>query len=126
MAHLRSRRLLLMALPATFGLLVLAYALTRLVVFLGIFGVFRPHAGVAISQPEIAIAHNRTDHDRRVAVVPKITHQIFHAWEQPGSTDLPPHWEEARRTCQALNPEWEHKVGTRGRAWGAESKRGRR
>ncbi|KAL8399480.1 hypothetical protein RB594_000018 [Gaeumannomyces avenae] len=107
MVHLRSRRLLI-ALPAAFGLLLLAYALTRLLVFLAIFGIFRPHAGIAISQPEIALAHDRSDD--RVPVVPKITHQIFHAWEHPGSTKLPPHWEEARRTCQTLNPDWDHKI----------------
>lgn len=107
--QLPSRRLLLL-LPLLLALIVLGYAFSRLVVFLHIFGVLRAHSGVRITQEEIALAHNKTSPDPRTPVVPKITHQIFHAWKHPGDNTLPKHWADARQSCLDLNPEWEHKV----------------
>ncbi|KAK8041550.1 hypothetical protein PG994_014557 [Apiospora phragmitis] len=81
--------------------------------FANLFGLFQPHAGVRITQGEIAQAHaNATTPDPRKPVVTKILHQIFHNWKDPTNNTLPDHWEEARQTCMQLNPTWEHKLWT--------------
>lgn len=102
-----SKRLLAAAL-----VIVLIYVASRLVVFAELFGIFKEHSGIKITQTEIALAHNTTVPDPRTAVVPKILHQIFHSWEVPINNTLPSHWEEARQTCITLNPDWEHKVSS--------------
>lgn len=88
-------------------ILLSGYVLTRIAVFSRIF---REHAGVALTQDEVAIAHNSTDPDPRSQVVPKIIHQIFHNWNDPNNETLPSDWEKVRHTCISLNPDWEYKV----------------
>ncbi|KAK6855569.1 mannosyl phosphorylinositol ceramide synthase protein [Apiospora arundinis] len=80
--------------------------------FANLFGVFEPHAGVRITQREVAGAHSKGSADPRRPVVPKILHQIFHSWKDPDNHTLPAHWEKACQTCLDLNPTWEHKLWT--------------
>jgi inositol phosphorylceramide mannosyltransferase catalytic subunit len=109
-AQRRAKRLFF-AVPAILIIVALAlYFGSRLVAFAQLFGIFREHSGIRITQVDIALSHNKTDQDPRTPVVPKILHQIFHNWHDPGNDTLPAHWEAARQTCVALNPDWEHKV----------------
>lgn len=99
---------------AIVGVACAIYVLSHLIAFANIFGVFKDHAGIKISQLAIAQAHNATTPDPRTPVVPKIVHQIFHAWKHPGNNTLPAHWQDARQTCIDHNPDWEHKVSLSG------------
>ncbi|KAK7965803.1 mannosyl phosphorylinositol ceramide synthase protein [Apiospora aurea] len=103
----------------------LAIALTALVLFIccvtigrklynfaNLFGLFKPHSGIRITQGEIAQAHANATPDPRKPVVSKILHQIFHNWKDPHNDTLPDHWAAARQTCKDLNPTWEHKLWT--------------
>ncbi|TLS31571.1 hypothetical protein PpBr36_02740 [Pyricularia pennisetigena] len=101
---------LVSALPIVLVLLVAGFVLTRLVGFLHIFGVLQPHSGVRITQGEIELEHNRGRDPSDKPVVPRITHQIFHAWKHPGNDTLPDHWAHARESCRLHNPDWEHKI----------------
>jgi inositol phosphorylceramide mannosyltransferase catalytic subunit len=90
------------------GLLLLLILIgSRIRSFVHIFGA---HAGIAITQEEVEIAHNSTTPDPRAQVVPKIIHQIFHNWKQPGNETLPADWEERRQSCVKLHPKWEYRV----------------
>lgn len=90
------------------GLLVFAMAaLSRLVAFLSLFG--GPHSGIRITQEAAARAHHNGS-DARLQVVPRIIHQIFHDWKNPGNEKLPSDWEDVRQTCLSLNPGWDYKV----------------
>ncbi|KAH8892269.1 hypothetical protein GQ53DRAFT_600731, partial [Thozetella sp. PMI_491] len=80
----------------------------RIFAFVHLFGIFGPHAGIRITQPQVLDAHNATD--TRKAVVPKILHQIYQNWNDPNDSTLPSHWEDARKTCINLNPDWEFKL----------------
>jgi hypothetical protein len=84
------------------------YVVTRLAAFAQLFGIFRPHAGPQVTQGDIAALH--TSPDPRQPVMPRILHQIFHNWKDPGNATLPPHWEKARQSCVDKNPDWEFKV----------------
>ncbi|KAK0636158.1 glycosyltransferase family 32 protein [Bombardia bombarda] len=86
----------------------LGYVVARLLVFKQIFF---DHAGIAITQPEVAAAHNGT-HDPRPQLIPKIIHQVFHNWHDPGNDTLPSDWEKVRQTCVVANPGWEYKLWT--------------
>lgn len=101
---------LVTALPWVLAVLVAGFFVTRLVGFLHIFGVLQPHSGIRITQGEIELAHNRGRDPSDRPVVPRITHQIFHAWKHPGNDTLPGHWAHARESCRLHNPDWEHKV----------------
>ena len=85
-------------------LLTLGYLATRLVFFVQLFF---EHAGIAITQQEIAAAHAATTPDERPALIPKIIHQVFHDWRDES---MPPDWDEVRHTCIDLNKDWEYKV----------------
>ena len=106
--QLRPRRTLLIVLA--FLLVIAIYFFSRIVAFAHLFGIFGEHAGVRLTQLEIAEKHNSTAPDPRTPVVPKIFHQIFHNWQQPGNKTLPPHWQAARDSCLEFNPDWEMKV----------------
>ena len=105
---MRPRRTLLIVLA--FLLVIAIYFFSRIVAFAHLFGIFGEHAGVRLTQLEIAEKHNSTAPDPRTPVVPKIFHQIFHNWQQPGNKTLPPHWQAARDSCLEFNPDWEMKV----------------
>lgn len=107
---LPSRRRIITVVLAITGLALLVYIVTSLYDFANLFGIFKPHSGIRISQEGVELLHNQTTPDPRPQVMPKILHQIFHNWKDPGNETLPAHWQEARQTCIDLNPDWEHKV----------------
>ncbi|KAL2017365.1 hypothetical protein VTK56DRAFT_2288 [Thermocarpiscus australiensis] len=86
----------------------LGYAISRLLFFKQIFF---EHAGIAITQEEVAAAYNHTGNGR-TQYVPKIIHQVFHNWHDPGNDTLPPDWDALRRNCINLNPDFEFKLWT--------------
>lgn len=103
----RTRRVVIIIAFVALGALLI-HILTRVVAFAHLFGIFGPHAGIRITQAQIAAAHNAPD--ARTPVVPKLLHQIFHNWHDPGNATLPAHWAGARQSCIDLNPDWEFKV----------------
>jgi inositol phosphorylceramide mannosyltransferase catalytic subunit len=84
--------------------------ISHVIAFANIFGVFRDHAGIRTTQLSIAQLHNSTSPDIRPPVVPKVIHQIYHAWKHPGNNTLPKHWQEARQSCIDHNPDWDVRV----------------
>lgn len=103
---MRLKRLVTTCLLAA-GLVLGAYMGTRIHAFVRIF---LDHAGVALTQDEVALAHSAAGQDARPTVVPRIMHQIFHNWNDPGNDTLPHDWEETRQTCISQNRDWEYKV----------------
>ncbi|KAL2269008.1 hypothetical protein VTJ83DRAFT_3854 [Remersonia thermophila] len=95
-------------------LALLAHVISRLLFFRNLF---YDHAGIRLTQPEIAaafaenVARNRTQH------VPKIVHHVFHNWRQPGNDTLPADWAALRAECIDLNPDFEFKL------WGEKASR---
>ena len=102
----RSLALLLLGL-----LLVGAVVVPRVVRFVRIFG---PHSGPALTQEEIEAAYDRTrgTDDAPPQRIPKIIHQIFHNWRDPGNETIPPDWDAVRETCRVHNPDFEHRLWT--------------
>ncbi|KAK6434422.1 hypothetical protein LTR95_009399 [Oleoguttula sp. CCFEE 5521] len=74
--------------------------------------IFFDHPGILLDQTAVLEAHHATPKDTRIAVIPRITHQIFHSWTHPAETSLPLDWAATRQTCLDLNPDWEHKLWT--------------
>ncbi|KAK7910633.1 glycosyltransferase family 32 protein [Apiospora marii] len=109
--QLRAKRIVI-ALAALVLLMCCVAIGKHLYNFANLFGLFKPHAGVRISQGEIAQAHANATPETRQPVVTKMLHQIFHNWKDPNNNTLPDHWEKARQTCMDLNPTWEHKLWT--------------
>jgi mannosyltransferase OCH1-like enzyme len=89
------------------SILSVGYIATRIWFFVHIF---MPHTGTALTQEQVAIAHNSTTPDPRPQLIPKIIHQVFHNWKDPTNEALPSDWEAVRQTCIKLNPDWEYKV----------------
>jgi hypothetical protein len=77
---------------------------------LGFINIFFEHAGIVLTQTDVATAFASNDQDKRPQLVPKITHQVFHNWRQPGNDTLPPDWVQARQTCIDHNPDFKHMV----------------
>ena len=71
---------------------------------------FFTHAGVAITQEEIKVAHEGSNPDPRKQWIPKIVHQVFHNWREPGNETLPEDSEGGRGTCMERNGDWEFMV----------------
>lgn len=88
-------------------LCLLFQGVTRLIGFVHIFG---QHAGIAITQDEVLDLHTANTPDTRTQHIPKIIHQIFHNWHDPGNSTLPSDWQDVRQTCIDHNPDWEHRV----------------
>ena len=86
----------------------LGYFISHLLTFIEIFSA---HAGITLSQAEALETYEKGANAGRIQYIPKITHQIFHNWRQPGNDTLPADWQQARQTCLDKNPGWEHKVG---------------
>ncbi|KAF4595686.1 Mannosyl phosphorylinositol ceramide synthase SUR1 [Ophiocordyceps camponoti-floridani] len=76
--------------------------------------IFGAHAGNALTQEQVRAAAEAAASrgHRRKRPVPRILHQVFHNWHQPGNETLPPDWQAARQTCLDLHPTWEHKLWT--------------
>jgi mannosyltransferase OCH1-like enzyme len=88
---------------------LVGYVISRLLVFKAIFF---EHAGIALTQPQVAAAFSDEARPEaaRVQHIPKVVHQIFHNWREPGNDTLPADWAEIRRGCMDLNPDFEFKV----------------
>ncbi|KAF2967258.1 hypothetical protein GQX73_g6318 [Xylaria multiplex] len=89
----------------------------RLYNFSNLFGFFKPHSGILLTQRDILDAYNagQVQNDTNVApVIPRILHQVFHNWTDPDNPviTLPDDWEAARQSCMSLNPDWEYKLWT--------------
>ena len=109
LAPLRSRRLV----PWLAGLglaALVVYVIVRLLAFAQLFGKLGPHAGIEITQEQVMMLHNATDPDPRTPPIPRIVHQIFHNWKEPGKHDIPEDWARMRQSCIDKNPGWDVKV----------------
>ncbi|KAK0627958.1 nucleotide-diphospho-sugar transferase [Immersiella caudata] len=74
---------------------------------------FGAHPGPALTQEEIEAAYNSTRGEKtRPQRIPKIIHQIFHNWKDPGNESIPSDWDEVRATCKTHNPDFEHRLWT--------------
>lgn len=68
-------------------------------------------AGIRVTQSAAAAAHANASEDARPQLIPKILHQVFHNWKDPGNDKkLPADWERVRQTCIDKNPDWEYRV----------------
>ena len=81
---------------------LLGYSISRLLFFKSIFF---EHAGIRLTQPQVADAHNHS-----VQHIPKIIHNVFHNWRVPGNDTLPADWAAMRQSCMDTNPDFEFKV----------------
>jgi mannosyltransferase OCH1-like enzyme len=88
---------------------LVGYVISRLLVFKAIFF---EHAGIALTQPQVAAAFADEAHPNaaRIQHIPKVVHQVFHNWHEPGNDTLPADWAEIRQGCIDLNPDFEFKV----------------
>lgn len=87
--------------------LVLGACIVRLAGFLNLF---HEHAGITLTQQQALDAFNQND-TTRPQLMPKIIHQVYHNWRQPGNDSLlPADWAEVRQTCLDWNPDFEVKV----------------
>ena len=108
--RLRSLATLLTAIPVLALFLLIASRVAR---FIAIFGT---HAGPALTQEEVEAAYNSTIGDggdkgaTRQQYIPRIIHQIFHNWKDPGNETLPADWDAVRQTCIKQNPDFEYHV----------------
>lgn len=106
--RLRPLSTVLLAIPA---LALIVLVALRLVRFVEIFGA---HAGTALTQEEVESAYNTTKGDKTKAEhIPKIIHQVFHNWKDPGNETLPADWDAVRQTCISRNPDFEYRVRPR-------------
>lgn len=103
------RRRTLMTIPALLTIAIIVYVCSSIIAFANIFGLFKPHSGVQITQKDIADAHTIKT-DLWEPVVPKIIHQIYHNWHDANEDTLRPDWAVARKTCIDLHPGWQHIV----------------
>ncbi|PHH93326.1 hypothetical protein CDD83_7111 [Cordyceps sp. RAO-2017] len=116
-AHSRVRRLVV-GLAGLGLLLLVASFLSHVIVAAN--RIFGRHAGIALTQEQIALAYrstassapssSSTSSSRRPRPVPRIIHQIFHNWKDPGNETMPADWHDMRQSCIALHPTWEHKL----------------
>ncbi|KAK4159034.1 nucleotide-diphospho-sugar transferase [Cladorrhinum sp. PSN259] len=74
--------------------------------------IFFEHAGLVLTQAEVAEAYANHSTDNRVEHIPKVVHQVFHNWKDPGNDMLPDDWFENRNNCIELNPDFEFMLWT--------------
>ncbi|KAL2260408.1 hypothetical protein VTK26DRAFT_5588 [Humicola hyalothermophila] len=86
---------------------VFGYFLSRILFFSSIF---LNHAGLTVTQQQ-ALAAFKTG-GNRTQYIPKIVHQVFHNWHDPGNDELPADWAAVRQNCIDLNPGFEFKLWT--------------
>lgn len=82
------------------------YVIRRLLVFKQIFF---EHSGIPVTQ-QGALESYRQSNGSGTQLIPKIIHQVFHNWKDPGIETLPADWSIVRQTCIDTNPGWKHKV----------------
>lgn len=109
------RRALVVATTAMAAIGIVCFVATRIVAFAQLFGIFSDHAGVRITQGEIAAASTDAGAGGNVsrnAVIPKILHQVFHNWHNASdnSSTIPAKWRPMQQTCLDLNSDWEYMV----------------
>ncbi|KAK3997538.1 nucleotide-diphospho-sugar transferase [Cladorrhinum sp. PSN332] len=85
------------------------YVITSLLRFKQIFF---EHAGIALTPAQVAEAYADHTNQSRVQQVPKIVHQVFHNWNDPGNDTVPDDWSDNRRNCMDLNPDFEFMLWT--------------
>ncbi|GAW20455.1 hypothetical protein ANO14919_099610 [Xylariales sp. No.14919] len=112
----RARRVLKILIILIIFSLLLDF-IRRLYNFSNLFGFFKGHSGVVLTQQDILDDYNARQGQNdtgAVPVIPKILHQVFHNWTDPENPviALPEDWERARQSCIALNPDWEYKLWT--------------
>ncbi|KAL2067502.1 hypothetical protein VTL71DRAFT_1927 [Oculimacula yallundae] len=77
---------------------------------------FFEHSGIAITQDEILSAFFKdqdvSEGKRRKSYVPKIVHQVFHNWKDPGNETLPDDWRAVSKTCKEKNKGWKYMLWT--------------
>lgn len=75
---------------------------------------FFEHEGIAITQAEIKAAHEGggSGKDGRPQEIPKIIHQVYHNWKEPGNITMPEDWDKVRSTCLERNVGWEYRLWT--------------
>ncbi|KAH6850616.1 nucleotide-diphospho-sugar transferase [Chaetomium sp. MPI-CAGE-AT-0009] len=91
---------------------LLGYAIARLLFFKSIFF---EHAGIRLTQPQVATASvdkAGPEASSRVQQIPKVIHNVFHNWRVPGNDTLPADWAKMRQTCMDLNPDFEFRLWT--------------
>ena len=103
-----SRKRTLMLSLCVLSAALAVYTTLRIIEFAQLFDIFTDHAGISITQREVALGHSRSAPD--TPIVPKITHQVFHNWYSNHNNTLAPEWQAARQTCLDLNSDWQHKV----------------
>ncbi|PFH56466.1 hypothetical protein XA68_16467 [Ophiocordyceps unilateralis] len=106
-SHARLRRLVVWLVAAGLALILVNFLYRVAVSVNRIFGL---HAGRALTQEQVLAVYR--DGPRRSRPVPRILHQIFHNWHDPGNETLPADWQAVRESCLALHPTWEHKLWT--------------
>ncbi|KAK3326623.1 nucleotide-diphospho-sugar transferase [Apodospora peruviana] len=89
-------------------LTALGWWISRILVFKQIFF---EHAGIAVTQRQVADLYNSTA-DPRPQLIPKIIHQVFHNWKEPGNDALPEDWARNRDTCTKPNPDFKYILWT--------------
>jgi inositol phosphorylceramide mannosyltransferase catalytic subunit len=86
--------------------IVLGFVVQRLLAFRQLF---YEHAGIAITQDEIAEAHDKQTPDPRPQYIPKIIHNVYHNWNSDNDS-VPSDWDGIRQNCMRLNPDFEFRV----------------
>jgi hypothetical protein len=99
---------ILFVLPFLIALLVLTPR------FLAFHHLFFQHPGITLAQQQAVDDFNlaRAAGIARPQLIPKIIHQVFHNWQQPGNDTLPEDWAKVRQTCIDLNPDFENRLWT--------------
>ena len=94
------------------GLRALTSVLLIFLVFriTSIVHLFSKHAGIILTQEQVAQAYYEARFDLKSPTIPRIIHQIYHNWTDPSNESLPNDWEETRQTCIDFNKNWENRV----------------
>jgi mannosyltransferase OCH1-like enzyme len=102
------RKAILFVLPFLIALVVLTSR------FLAFHHLFFQHPGITLAQRQAVDDFNlaRAAGIARPQLIPKIIHQVFHNWQQPGNDTLPEDWAKVRQTCIDLNPDFENRLWT--------------
>ena len=96
------------------GLRALTSVLLIFLVFriTSIVHLFSEHAGIILTQEQVAQAYYEARVDLKSPTIPRIIHQIYHNWTDPSNESLPNDWEETRQTCIDFNKNWENRVSS--------------
>ncbi|ROT38127.1 hypothetical protein SODALDRAFT_324552 [Sodiomyces alkalinus F11] len=105
------------ALTVAAALLLVFWTVTRIRTFTSLFVA---HSGIVLTQDQVASSHNASQPQPRTRAIPKITHQIFHNWNDKGNDTLPADWAVLRQTCIDLHSddddEWQHMLWTQAKS----------